>query len=363
VPDEELPTVGDDLPSDGLPLSRFRPQPQLVLPDRTPTRPRFPVIDAHLHLGPRFGGGWSERPVEELLATMDEAGVEAVVDLDGGWGEGTFEGHYARFGCRHPGRFLHFGGVAWDAWQEQGDRFGEWAAGRLRSQVERGARGLKVWKPLGLHVRDQHGRRVPVHDERLDPLWSAAGELGVPVLIHVADPVAFFDALDERNERWEELHRRPEWRFPSPPFPPFRTILEEFAELVRRHRSTLFIGAHVGCYAENLAWVSALLDECPNLYVDISSRIAELGRQPYSSRRFFLRYPERILFGTDSRATPQVYRLYYRFLETDDEYFDYSVEPTPPQGRWRIYGLHLPDEVLERVYNANARELLRLGDA
>ena len=225
-----------------------------------------------------------------------------------------------------------FGGVDWSQWQEQGDRFPEWAAGRLRVQKERGAEGLKIWKGLGLQVRDQHDQLVDVDDPRLDPIWETAGELGLPVLIHVADPVAFFDPVDETNERWEELGHHPDWAFTSPPFPPFLHIVGGLANLVERHPQTTFIGAHVGCYAENLAWVGALLERCPNFFVDISARIGELGRQPYTARRFFLKYADRILFGSDMGPDLEAYRIIYRFLETDDEYFNYYPAADPDAG-------------------------------
>ena len=339
-------------------LSDFRPKPQLVVKTTTITRPRFPVIDAHNHLGEPFGGGWDKKPLAELLDRLDEAGVVRSVDLDGGWGEEILQHHLDYFKARAPERFLIFGGVDWSQWPEKGDAFGEWAAQRLRKQAAWGAQGLKIWKNFGLHVRDQHGNLVAVDDERLDPLWATAGELGIPVMVHVADPVAFFQPLDETNERWEELHAHPDWHFPSPPFPSFRSLVNGMARVVERHPETLFIGAHVGWYAENLAWVSDLLDRCPNFYIDISARIAELGRQPYTARRFFLRHADRILFGLDAGPSLDDYRIAYRFLETDDEYFDYSPEPIPPQGRWRIYGLHLPDDVLKKVYHDNAQRIL-----
>jgi predicted TIM-barrel fold metal-dependent hydrolase len=185
--------------------------------------------------------------------------------------------------------------------------------------------------------------------------------LKLPVLIHVADPVAFFWPLDATNERWEELQGHPDWHFPSPPFPAFETIMAQLANLVARHPGTTFIAAHVGCYAENLAWVGQLLDKCSNFHVDIGARIAELGRQPYTARRFFLKYSDRILFGTDLAPDVNWYRIYYRFLETEDEYFNCDVAEPPSQGRWRIYGLFLPDEVLEKVYRLNALKVLRLG--
>ena len=190
------------------------------------------------------------------------------------------------------------------------------------------------------------------------PLWEAAGELKVPVLVHVADPVAFFDLIDNTNERIEELGNHPDWHFPSPPFPRFIEILEDFANLIRRHQNTTFIGAHVGCYAENLGWVAKLLDECPNFYVDISARLGELGRQPYTARKFFIKYADRILFGTDADAELETYQLYARFLETDDEYFNYNTSLVPGQGRWYVYGLYLPDDVLQKIYFHNANRLI-----
>ena len=341
-------------------LSESRPRPALITQTTSVLKPRFPVIDAHNHLAEPFGGGWDQRPARELLDVLDEAGVRAYVDLDGGWGEDLLQRHLDHFKAAAPERFRIFGGVDWSRWPEHGDRFGEWAAARFREQARRGAEGLKIWKPFGLRVRDQRGALVAVDDVRLDPLWAAAGELRLPVMIHVADPAAFFDPLDNTNERWEELQAHPDWQFPSPPFPPFMSIMNALAALVARHPRTVFIGAHVGCYAENLGWVSHLLDRCPNFYVDISARIGELGRQPYTARRFCLQHADRVLFGLDAGADLDTYRLYYRFLETEDEYFNYGVGEIPTQGRWSIYGLHLPDDVLEQIYFRNAERVFGL---
>ncbi len=339
-------------------LTEYRPQPTLITKVTPIAKPRFPVIDAHNHLGENFGSDWFNRPVSELLDMLDQAKVRILVDLDGGWGEDILHHHLDKFKSPAPERFCIFGGVDWSAWPEHGDNFGRWAAQRFREQAARGAQGLKIWKAFGLHLCDQHNKLVAVDDVRLDPLWAAVGELGLAVIIHLADPVAFFDPLDETNERWEELHAHPDWQFPSPPFPTFETIITQLANLVSRHPNTSFIGAHVGCYAENLPWVGQLLDRCPNFYVDIAARLGELGRQPYSARRFFLQYADRILFGTDLPPGVDLYRLHYRFLETDDEYFNYGLQEIPGQGRWRIYGIFLPDEVLEKVYFKNAAKLL-----
>ena len=342
-------------------LENFRPQSKLVVRQTGLSRAKFPVIDAHNHLAEPFGGGWDQRPTSELLERLDEAGVIHYVDLDGGWGEDLLNRHLDQFKAVAPERFSIFGGIDWSQWQSLGNAFPEWAAKRLTTQKERGAQGLKIWKPLGLTVRDEQGRLVDVDDQRLAPIWQTAGELGLPVMIHVADPVAFFDPIDETNERWEEIGNHPDWAFTSPPYPAFMYILDGLARLVERHPGTTFIGAHAGCYAENLGWVGAMLERCPNYHVDLSARIAELGRQPYTARRFFLQFADRILFGLDMGPHLAGYQLHFRFLETDDEYFNYSTHEIPSQGRWYINGIYLPDDVLERVYYRNAAKLLGIN--
>ena len=342
-----------------LRLVDYRPYSRLRLPVHHVEQPRFGVVDAHNHLGPEFGQGWDERPVGELLAALDEAGVETIVDLDGGPGRGPQRAHRALpASASRPRRRLRRVGLPTSG-PEQAD-FGAVEARRLEDSARRGARGLKVWKTLGLRARDRKGHVVAVDDERLDPLWNAAGRLGLPIVIHVADPIAFFDPLDERNERWEELVDHPDWHFwppresaeaktsepadPDAGFTPFDEILAALDRLLGRHPETTFIGAHVGCASEDLALVGGMLDRHANYHVDIAARIAELGRQPYTAREFLVRYADRVLFGTDLGYDPAMYRLHYRFMETWDESFDYSTDEVPPQGRWQICGLGLPDD-------------------
>jgi predicted TIM-barrel fold metal-dependent hydrolase len=341
-------------------LKNFRPQSKLVTKTTLVDKPKFPVVDAHNHLADPFGGGWDKKPISQLLDLLDEACVTQYVDLDGGWGEEILYRHLDVFKANAPERFQIFGGVDWSKWKEMGNRFPEWAAGRLRIQKERGAQGLKVWKPFGLQVRDDQDQLVKVDDARLNPIWETAAELGFPVLIHIADPVAFFDPIDETNERWEELGEHPDWAFTSPPFPSFMEIMNAFKNLVRAHPATAFIGAHVGCYGENLGWVGQMLEDCPNYYIDFSARLGELGRQPYAARKFFIEYQDRILFGSDMGPDLDAYRLYYRFLETDDEYFNYNTTEVPVQGRWYVCGLYLSEDVLKKVYAENARRVLKL---
>jgi predicted TIM-barrel fold metal-dependent hydrolase len=354
--------------ADALRLADFRPRSSLRTAVHEVRRPKFPVIDAHNHLGQPFGGDWATRSPAELIATLDESGVEMLVDLDGGQGDGL-SAEIERWQSAFPDRVAVFAGLDYTSWGAD-PAFGETEAARLKDAAARGARGLKVWKLLGLRARDPAGRLVAVDDLRLDSVWAAAAELDLPVVIHIADPIAFFEPLDPTNERWEELKAHPDWHFwPTRPareadaagFPPFDELLAAFGRLIARHPQTTFIGAHVGCAAEDLSLVGRLLDENPNLNIDIAARLGELGRQPYSARAFFLRYADRIVFGVDMAPDPDIYAVHYRFLETLDESFDYGTEPVPGQGRWQIHGIGLPDDVLRKVYRDNARRILRLG--
>ena len=357
--------MSTDPETDDLRLSEFRPRRALRVPATAVERPAWPVVSSHEHLGPVFGRDWAQRPVAELLAAMDEVGIETIVDLDGGQGT-ALSRQIERYQTPHPTRVLAFAGLDYGSWATD-PAFGEREAAALRDSARRGARGLKVWKHLGLMARDPAGRLVSVDDHRLDPLWRAAGELGLPVIIHIADPIAFFDPLDAANERWEELRAHPDWHFwppreslDGPGYPGFDELLGGLDRVLGRHPATTFVGCHVGCAAEDLTLVSAMLERHPNYHVDIAARISELGRQPYSTRRFFLRWRDRILFGTDSAVDIETCRTYYRFLETFDESFDYGPEAVPIQGRWQIHGLGLPTDILRAVYADNARRILGL---
>jgi len=335
------------------------PKSMLMVEKHEVIRPRYTAVDAHNHLGRSFGCDWAKRSPDQLRDVLDESGIETVVNLDGGFADDFYRelDKWSPLGER----VLVFTGVSWQRLAAAPD-LGEQAAKELQQAVQAGARGLKIWKDFGLRVKDASGELLPVDTPRLDPLWARAGELRIPVLIHVGDPVAFFEPFDQSNERFDELQRAPEWSFHSREFPRLDVLLQALQRLIARHPATTFIGAHAGCYAENLAYVGNMLDRLPNYYVDIGARLAELGRQPNTARRFFLRYADRILFGTDAPPRPETYRVYYRFLETRDDHFPYwPAGDQPWQGRWFIHGLGLPDAVLERVYYRNAQQVLSAG--
>jgi predicted TIM-barrel fold metal-dependent hydrolase len=348
-------------PSDlaDLRLRDHRPRPAVRRPLTEPSeRPPVPWIDAHNHLGRWLTEGWSTPDVGSLLATMDACGVDAVVNLDGMLGD-ELDANLDRYDRAHPGRFATF--AQWDRTRFAEGAWDELAAG-VRDAIDRGAKGLKIWKDLGLHLRDAHGELVMPDDARLDPVWDAVAAGGVPVTIHVADPIAFFDPLDGRNERLEELLENPDWWFGDRErFPAFDRIMESLEALVARRADVTWVGAHVLCCAEDLAWVGRMLDMYPNVHADIAARIAELGRVPRAARALVVRHADRFLLGTDAFPPDlEVYAVHRRFLETADEAFAYDTEPDEPptQGRWTISGLDLPTDVLAAVCAGNARRLI-----
>jgi predicted TIM-barrel fold metal-dependent hydrolase len=330
-----------------LPLGEFQPRSMLVTPEHHIERARFPVIDYHNHLD-------SVEP-DEVLRVMDACGVEKIVNITMKTGEGALR-MIDKFRTADARRFATLGWMDWSG-IEKAD-FVERTCAFFERLVERGAVGIKFWKDLGLTVRDASGALLRIDDERLAPLFDKAAELGMPVMFHTADPDAFFVPVDARNERYEELAAHPDWSFYGAQYSK-RELLDQRDRVIARHPRTTFVAAHVAESGENLARVEQLLETCPNVFIDISARASELGRQPYSARKFFLRFADRILFGTDLLPEEQMYRLYFRFLETADEYFEYPSHASR-QGRWNIYGLNLPDDVLRKVYRENALRLLAM---
>jgi predicted TIM-barrel fold metal-dependent hydrolase len=320
------------------------------------TGPAAPIVDVHNHLGRRLSGVWRAPDPDALIALMDASEVATIVNLDGEWTD-ELEANLDRYDRRFPGRFVTFARLDWSDTKTPG--WGERMGASLADSVRRGAGGLKLWKDIGLRVRDERDELIFLDDERLEPLWDALAETGVPALIHTADPVAFFQPLDSRNERVEELLRHPDWHFHGLEFPPLQRLMDALDAVVAGHPRVRFIGAHVGCLAENLDWVEQMLDSYPNYCVDLAARLAELGRQPRRTRALIEHHPDRVLLGTDC-APPEAadYELYLRFLQSSDEAFPYSSEEPPPTGRWTISGLGLPDDLAARVEGDNARAFI-----
>ena len=361
-----------------LPLKDFEPGSMLRVRETPIAKPAFPVIDFHTHL---CFSAQSEKGVslsgdrkfiatpQDLLPVMDRKGVRTLVNLTGGYQQGL-KLAVEKFDKAHPGRFITMTEPAWARIKDP--NYAKLQVEMLEEAKRNGARGMKVLKTLGLYLRENitSGKLIAIDDARFDPMWDACGRLGLPVAIHVSDPTAFFNATDRFNERFEELNNHPDWSFHGKDFPSNEQLLAARNRVFARHPKTKFVALHVGNFAEDLGNVGGALDQFPNLHVEMAARVGELGRQPRASRKFFEKYQDRILFGTDAVPNgiefPQqlfgdkLYEIYYRFLETEDEYFDYAPARVPPQGRWRIYGIGLPPAILKKVYYNNAAKLLGL---
>jgi len=333
-------------------LKDFDPKPMLHVPAHEVPRAKFPVIDVHNHVNDPGGVHGEDIPVAEVVRRMDQANIQKIVILTGQWGE-KLQGVIDKMVKPYPDRFMVFTQIDYSHIDDPD--FSQKQVAQLRDSVRRGARGLKILKDLGLGDRDKSGKLIPVDDPRLDPIWEECGRLGIPVAIHTSDPEAFFTPVDNHNERYEELHENPSWGFYGPGIPSKEELLRQRNHVIEKHPHTTFIALHVANWPENLDAVSAWLNKYPNMVVEFGARQAELGRQPRRSHRFFLDYQDRILFGTDSEPETAMYANYFRWLETADEYFPYWGYPG--QGRWEIYGMELPDSVLEKVYHKNAERV------
>lgn len=342
-------------------LSEFNPISECVVKKTMIKKPKYPVIDIHAHMGTLvLGQNYSALyDTSEYVQKLKELGVSHIVNLDGAFGQDL-----VRMKQKTKGFDDFISTFVWiDVSKMEDKDFDAWVIKHLHQAKQLGVKGIKMWKDISLAMKDTSGKYIAIDDERLDVVYETAGEFDLPILMHIADPVAFFKPVDENNERFEELIANPSWSFCDPKYYTFDQLLKMQDHILKKFPNTKFILAHFGSYAENLAYVASRLDTYPNMYVDIAARVAELGRVPYSARKFFIKYADRILFGTDD--TPlclDEYLIYYRFLETADEYFPYCKEgQIPRQGRWNIYGIHLPDEVLKKIYYQNAEQLLGIS--
>jgi uncharacterized protein len=333
-------------------LKDWTPKPMVHLPHHEVDRAKFYVIDMHNHVNDAVGIRGPQVPPAEVVKHMDEANVQKIVILTGMWGD-KLQSVLDTMVKPYPDRFIVFTQMDWSKIDDP--NFSQEMVAQLDDAVKRGARGLKILKDWGLGVKDKTGKFVRIDDPRMDPVWEECGRLNIPVAIHSTDPEAFFTPTDEKNERYEELKHNPSWSFYGPQFPGKQELLDERNNVFAKHPKTTFIALHVANWPENLDVVSEWLKKYPNMYVEFGARQAELGRQPRRAFKFFTEFQDRILFGTDADPIPEMYRNYFRWLETEDEYFPYW--DFPAQGRWSIYGLGLPDSILKKVYHENAEKI------
>ena len=328
-------------------IEDYEPRSTLVVPEHPVTRARYPFIDVHSH----HRLDLSATDIDGLVAEMDRLNMAVLVNLSGRQADRLAEG-VRRFKGRHPSRFVLFANL--DFADVDSPAYGERAAAQLARDVEAGAQGLKIFKNLGMTLKDGQGRRIAVDDPRFDPIWEACEALGIPVLIHTAEPKSFFEPQDRWNERWLELKQFPDRARPPDRYPPWESLIAEQHRLFANHGNTIFIAAHLGWLGGDLARLGRVMDSLPNVYTEIGAVLAELGRQPRFARDWFIRYQDRVLFGKDAWA-PDEYHVYFRTLETADEYFDYYRKR---HAFWRLYGLDLPDDVLKKLYYQNALRII-----
>ena len=332
-------------------IEEYQPKSTLVTKEHKIERAKFPFIDIHSH-----HPNPTAEHVDQVVKEMDTINLRVMVNLSGGTGE-QLRQTVATMKGRHPDRFVVFANLSYDDINAPG--YGKRAARRLEQDVKNGAQGLKIFKNFGMDVKYANGERVHADDPEFDPVWDKCAELGLPVLIHIAEPSPFFDPWDYRNERWLELKQFPQRARPPERYPPFETLIAERNHLFAKHPKTNFIAAHLAFHGNDLERLGKTLDSLPNMYVDIAAVLAELGRQPYSAHDFLVKYQDRVLMGKDIYDVNE-YKWYFRSLETRDEYFEYY---RPRHAFWRIYGFQVPDEVLKKVYYKNALKLVPGIDA
>lgn len=333
-------------------FERYNPKSTLVVPGNDIKSAKFPFIDVHSH-------HWRMASQDNALIAkqMDSLNMMALVNLSGRSGE-TLKAMVDSTRAQAPGRFIVFANIDFEGIDEPD--WTERTVAQLQKDYDNGARGIKIFKNLGLTVLDSDGNRVHTDDERIDPVWAKAGELGIPVLIHTGEPAVFWEPIDEHNERWLEMKQFPDrHRGDTTRFPSWEVVMKEQWNVFRKHPETTFINAHFGWMANDLDRLGNHLEEFPNVYAEIAAIIAELGRQPRFAREFFIKYQDRLLFGKDTYR-PEEYYTYFRVLESDDEYFDYFRKR---HAFWKMYGLNLPDDVLKKVYYKNALKIIPGVDA
>jgi predicted TIM-barrel fold metal-dependent hydrolase len=329
-------------------FEEYNPPSTLVVPEHHITRAKYPFIDVHNH---QFK--MNNQDLTPLVQDMNDLNMAVMVNLSGrGRGSDAHFNGVMKNAKNFPDRFIIFTNIDIEGISEP--NWAEKTVKQLEEDVKAGANGLKIYKSLGLRYTDENGKIISVDDSRLDPIWAKCGALGIPVLIHSADPKPFWDDHDKNNERWLELKVRPGRKRSATDPAPWEKIIADQHHIFEKHPNTIFINAHLGWYANDLLKLGEILDKYPNMYSEIGAVIAELGRQPRAAKAFLTKYQDRIMFGKDSYNKKQYY-TYFRVLETSDEYFPYYKKY---HAYWKMYGLDLPDQVLKKLYYKNALRII-----
>lgn len=332
-------------PMDSILLKDYKPEVSLVVPRTEVDKAKYPVIDAHTH-------NWMSRiitpeDVDAWVRTMDEVGVAYTIVFTGSFGEG-FAKQVELF-SRHKDRFQLWCSLDTDNVNDPG------YPRRVAAEVERchqmGARGIGEITDKGSGIqRDTLPRHQRMHfdDPRLDLAWQACARLKMPVNMHIADHPSSWQPLGPYQERTPDFQGFNQY---GKDVLSYRELLESRNRLLERHPETLFIACHLSNEGNDLGSLAQVLERYPNLYLDISARDYEVGRQPRTAAAFLTKYKDRVLFGTDMERDPSMYRGWWRLLETADEFL-------PGRVWWPYYGLQLPEDVLEALYRGNAKRVL-----
>jgi predicted TIM-barrel fold metal-dependent hydrolase len=328
----------------------YRPKSTLKSDEHISPKAKFPVIDLHGHPGQLVT---SVDGIKTLVADMDKLNLRVMISADTSMGQGltTRVNAVAASGVNKD-RVRVLTGVSF------ANVGPDWAAreiARLETDIKNGAIGIgEVGKGFGLFTKKPDGTRLKIDDPQLDAFWDACARLGMVAFIHTAEPREFFSPLDMKNERWLELALFADRRHYMPGDVKFEELMTERNNMFRKHPRTKFVAAHFGYCAEDLKTCAKLLDEFPNVSLEVGAVLYDFGRQPRAAREFFIKYQDRILFGKDAWA-PEEYPYYWRVFETKDEYFDYYRNY---HAFWKLYGMDLPDEVLKKLYYKNALKLM-----
>lgn len=324
----------------------YRPRNTVVAEPHLVPRAKFPAIDFHGH--PTGAYLSSAEGLDRLADALDSIGVRVILAANNISGENLERVvALAQASPRMRDRIRFLTGVNF---RDVGPGWAERAVAELEANVRAGAVGIgEIGKGLGLSTRKADGTRLRIDDPALDPVWQAAARLRLPVFIHTADPPEFWQPIDYNNERWLELALFPNRRY-GDEFPSFEQLSDERDAMIRRNPQTTFVVAHMGWHANDLGRLSRMLDAMPNVLLEVGAVLYDIGRQPRAMRDFFIKYQDRLLFGKDS-FQPGEYPYYWRVFETRDDYFEYYRDY---HAFWKLYGIDLPDDVLRKVYYANA---------
>lgn len=373
-------------PINNMRFTDYQPEKLLVVPETRILKAKYPVIDMHTHVTHTFNrmptpgeplqGATPKARLDQIVKWMDETNIKRMVNLTGGFGP-DLDRTMKELVNAYPGRFVTCTVPTYKNFNNA--NYPQWQAEELGRAKKQGAVGLKILKTLGMYLREggfkytereegQQGPLVKIDDPRLFPMWKAAGDLKMPVFIHISDVDSFWEPFDKYNERWEELLQHPEVHYHGTDVPPKKELHAARNRVIAAHPNTHFILLHVGTHPENLDDVTDVLNTYPNTTIEFSASLGELGRQPRRARKFIEEFQDRVMFGTDASPNglnhpqqdlePEMYRCYFRWLETEDEHFDYSSAKFPPQGFWRIYGIGLPDDILKKIYHNNAARIM-----